>query len=382
MLSYKVKKYLYNPSLGLIPLLVYLGLHTFLGESTSLLISISVAIVSEVCMQHFFRSRLFTIPFMISILSLLLTFFIWFFTAKFFLHTYIYSVIFEIFIIIFILLALVNKVSINVHILLKKDTIQKTFVSDFFSSARYVQYLLIAHLLIVLLYNMLEINGFDFLVYSIIPSVLIFMHIFYEVMKQILLNARLRKEEWLPIVTERGEVTGKIAKSVSFKMKGKFLHPVVRIALVHNDKIYLQTRDQNDILSPSKLDYPFEKYMLFEHEINISVRNCLYKIIGKDLHTHPTFLLKYLYEGESSKRLIFLFVLKVKDENVIKRTSKMTGKFWTAKQIEESFKDELFGECFELEYEYIKNTVLTPHNNAIVNLEHDHSSYAAIPDTN
>lgn len=72
------------------------------------------------------------------------------------------------------------------------------------------------------------------------------------------------------------------------------------------------------------------------------------------------FLLKYVFENENTKRLIFLFVANVEDESMIKRRGKMTGKFWTVKQLEEGFADEIFSECFELEFEYLKNMVLIP----------------------
>lgn len=67
-----------------------------------------------------------------------------------------------------------------------------------------------------------------------------------------------------------------------------------------------------------------------------------------------------MFENEDTKRLIFLFVIEVESEDLIRRTSKMTGKFWSIKQIEEGFQDEVFAENFELEFEYMKNMVLSP----------------------
>jgi hypothetical protein len=182
----------------------------------------------------------------------------------------------------------------------------------------------------------------------------------YQAFKVSALSSKLKHEEWLPIVTEKGEVTGKIAKSVSFNMKNKFLHPVVRVALISKSEVYLQERPANDILNPGKLDYPFEKYMLFNHEINLAARNSIRQMVGQDIDISISFLLKYVFENEDTKRLIFLFVANLDDESKIKRDGKMTGKFWTVKQLEEGFADEIFSECFELEFEYLKNMVLVP----------------------
>jgi hypothetical protein len=136
------------------------------------------------------------------------------------------------------------------------------------------------------------------------------------------------------------------------------MHPVVRVALISGSKIYLQERPMNDILNPRKLDYPFEKYMLFNHEINQTARNSISRMIGNNVDFSLKFILKYVFEDDNTKRLNFLFAANVDDEDSIKRTGKMTGKFWTIKQIEEGFADEIFSECFELEFEYLKNMVL------------------------
>jgi hypothetical protein len=181
----------------------------------------------------------------------------------------------------------------------------------------------------------------------------------YQVYKISMLASKLRKEEWIPIVTEKGEVTGKIAKSISFNMKNRFLHPVVRVALVSGPKVYLQKRPAGDILNPEKLDYPFEKYMLFDHEIDLAARNSIRRMIGDRPDIPVRFVLKYVFDNEQTKRLNFLFVACVKEED-IKKSNSMTGKFWTVKQIEEYFADEIFGECFELEFEYLKNMILIP----------------------
>jgi len=195
--------------------------------------------------------------------------------------------------------------------------------------------------------------------YTIVPiGIIVVTYIVYEIFRVRALNLRLKKEEWLPIVTENGDVIGKIAKSVSMKMKNKHLHPLVRIALVSHNKIYLQERATNRVLDPGKLDYPFEKYVLFGHEIPEAVKNVVRKVMGNKTCSPPQFILKYTFENENTKRLILLFVIKIENEDMITRNENMHGKFWTIKQIEESFKDEIFSENFELEYEYLKNKIL------------------------
>ena len=262
----------------------------------------------------------------------------------------------------------VSRTYINTHILKPKSLFEKTLLNDFHQTATVIQYLLTLHLFILLFDRQMELVYpefyiSDFLLFSVIPLCSILGIVIAQLLNVRRLSKKLRKEEWLPIVTEKGEVTGRIAKSISFTMKNKFLHPVVRVALISNGKVFLQERSDNDILSPRKLDYPFEKYMLFSHEINLAARNSIAQMMGESADIPLKFLLKYVFENDDTKRLIFLFVAEVEEEDLIKRTAKMTGKFWTVKQIDEGFADEIFAECFELEFEYLKNMVLLPSEN-------------------
>jgi hypothetical protein len=198
------------------------------------------------------------------------------------------------------------------------------------------------------------------MVFDIIPIIILLSIGIYQTLKVRAIVSKLKKEEWIPIVTEEGKVTGKICKNVSTNMKNRFMHPVIRVALISGTKVYLQERPLNEMLNPEKLDHPFEKYMLFNQEINLAARNCIQGMIGNELVLSLKFVLKYVFENENTKRLNFLFTARIEDEDSIKRTGKMKGKFWSIKQINKGFADEIFSECFELEFEYLKNMILLP----------------------
>lgn len=258
-----------------------------------------------------------------------------------------------------------SKTYMAAHFFRQKNLIQKALLNEFYDSATFIQYGLTLHVFGIMLYRQFTVSSqnvhiSEIIIFSIVPILIILLIGVYQVLKISNLVAKLRKEEWIPIVTEKGEVTGKIAKNVSINMKNKFLHPVVRVALISNSKVYLQERSLNDILNPGKLDYPFEKYMLFNHEINLAARNSIRKMVGDEIDFSIKFLLKYVFENEDTRRLVFLFTANIDDEDLIKRNGKMNGKFWTIKQLEDGFADEIFSECFELEFEYLKNMVLVP----------------------
>jgi len=274
-----------------------------------------------------------------------------------------YLIMPEIFIVCIVILVRVSKSYLVLRFFRKQSVLQKAFLNEFFEVAAIVQYAFTMHIFIVLLYKFIKDSdvldsGTDHIMYCWLPVAGMILLIIYENLKIKRMVNKLRKEEWLPIVNERGEVTGKIAKSISFQMNNKFLHPVVRVALVCNGKIYLQNRKANDNLDPGSLDHPFEKYMLFNHEINLAVRNSIVQTLGAELPFK--FLLKYTFENEKTKRLIFLFVSRINDESEVEGLNTLKGKFWSVKQIDEDFGDDSkFSECFQLEYEYLKNTILS-----------------------
>ena len=366
MFRKKLTDYLANPVLGFVPFMLYAVLRVIMDEEAiPLIISFLVSVTGELYFRVFSRTSILGVPFLITSVALLLTFIIWVATRNYPISTNFYIIVCQIFIVGFCKLMFVSKSFLVLNFFRNRSSRSKTLMDNLYFVLSIIHPLMVTLLLFILALQYLRkaIPGLHALLettlYTIIPiGIVAFTYIIYEIFRVRNLNMRLKREEWLPIVTENGDVIGKIAKSVSSKMRNKHLHPVVRIALVSDNKIYLQERENNRILDPGKLDYPFEKYVLFGHEIAEAVSNILKKVMGNKPCSAPQFILRYTFENEYTNRLILLFVVKVEREDIITRNDKMHGKFWTIKQIEESFKDEIFSECFELEYEYLKNKIL------------------------
>lgn len=366
MFRKKITEYIANPVLGFLPFVLYAVLRVVMDEEPiPLIISFFFAVAGELYFRIFSKSPILGVPFLITGISLLLTFITWIATRNYPVTTNLYIVVCQIYIVAICKIFFVSKSFLVLNFFRNKSIRSKTLLDNFYFVISIIHPLMITLLLaiLVLQYFKKMMPGIQTLLetalYTVIPiGIIVCTYIIYEIFRVRNLNLRLKKEEWLPIITENADVVGKIAKSVSVKMKNKHLHPVVRIALVSHSKIYLQERESNRILDPGKLDYPFEKYVLFNNEINQSVNNIIQKVMGKKPCMPPQFILRYTFENENTKRLIILFVLKIENEDMITKNERMHGKFWTIKQIEESFKDEIFSECFELEYEYLKNKIL------------------------
>lgn len=365
MISKGIKKYLVNPSLGLLSTILYIILFTMTDNvGHSLIICVLFAGTADILLRLYTKSNVSGLMFMVNFLAFFFTLILWYILHQTEAPDLIYLLFFEIVFTSILFIIRTARPYVDIYLGKKQTVIQKTFLKDFFQVARLTQYGLSLHIFIIVIYQLIQRDlGLEPLInkifYLLIPIAITSAIIAYQEIKIRKTFMQLRNEEWLPIVSDSGEVTGRIAKSASMNLKKRFMHPVVRIALIHNGEIYIQKRANNNEIDPSRYDYPFEKLMLFNNEINISVRNCITRSL--DSQELPfNFLLKYVFENEDVKRLVFLFVAKIETEEQLKSVSLLDGKFWSTQQIEESMmlNENMFGECFQLEYEYLKNTVI------------------------
>ena len=346
-----------NPAFGLIPMLVFsiVVSYTDAGVAAGAGLLLSMVGYSIVVRQSKLIYQLSLITFAIALpLSLLL------FSSLPVINRF---VVVEIIFVLTLIIARLTRNRMVMHMAKKKNVLMRNFMTESFRVAFQTQYALFIHLLLVL--AVFLIAGSRTLSVNSIWMMLVFQGLLAVIMllesgRLYILDKKLHKEEWLPVVTESGDVTGRVAKSFTKDMKNKYMHPVVRVALIYKGKIYLKERDQSRLMNPGMLDYPFEKYMQYNHEIDVSVHNSIVRECG-NRHLPLRFLLKYTFENETTKRLIFLYVSDIDDEELFNSLPLRGGKLWTESQIEDNMGGNLFSECFELEFEYLKNTVLMAH---------------------
>ncbi len=220
---------------------------------------------------------------------------------------------------------------------------------------------LFIHLTIVFIYSLLpedfHLELLDKFIYKQLGIILMTLVILYEHVRLSIIKRKLAKEDWLPVCNETGRIIGKVAKSISFKSKNQFLHPVVRVALAYKGLLYLTERPSHFISNPNKIDHPFEEYIRFNQDLNSAVNEVILKRSNAtDLPFR--FIFKYLYKNDQTNRLIYLYIIPIHDEETMNKISLEGGKLWTEKQIEENLDKGVFSEYFEKEYEILKETVL------------------------
>lgn len=357
------RKYTMNPALGLVPiaLFVYLNLHQ-LEVWKAIGISIIISLLFDLAFRYILKTAVYGLMSIATILSLILVGFFFLLSYSHNVNQHGYMIVCEINLVLLFFVMRKGKKYIGSYFQ-RFDMREKNLLYEVFSTITLAQHLFTLHLFAVLIYSFLKhgygFNAEDLIVYAGIPVLIVFFLVVYESFTIRSFSVRFFKEEWYPVVNEQGKVIGKVAKSVSQRMKNRFLHPVIRIALVCGDSIYLQKRAETSTFEPEYLDNPFEQYMLFKHELNLSARNSISRQLdGESLPF--SFQMKYIFENSETKRLVLFYVSKIKSADEIKNIGLLHGKFWTMKQIDHDLHSNIFCECFVREYEYLKNTILNP----------------------
>ena len=231
-------------------------------------------------------------------------------------------------------------------------------IDEFVYVSKIILYALVIHLTVAGLRFLLPIPInplFDVIFIWALPSIFIVLLFLFEYFRMNYLKKKLAAEKWPAIVDEQGRVIGKIAKSETLKMGNKYLHPMVRIAVAHAGRLFLAPRSEM-LFEPESIDHPFEEYVEYEHTLDETTENILKANNIQNLQTR--FSIKYLFENEKTRRLIYLYTVENCDDNIFNRQKFENGKFWTQKQIEENLSKGVFSECFEKEYDFLKNTLL------------------------
>ena len=176
---------------------------------------------------------------------------------------------------------------------------------------------------------------------------------------EIIRSLLLRNEKWLPIITESGTVSGKITYSQSINKKNEYLHPIVRIALIHEGKLFLSEKENIEANNKLCLDYLFERHILYKETIDEAVAKTLESNGSEpELNCNCNYLFHYIHRSEEIHRLVYFYVCHIHDDSLLEKLNLNTGKWWMCKQIKENLNTGLFSALFENEFEFLDSTIL------------------------
>ena len=371
-----IKKGWENQALGLLPLLLFLVLDNYFTYLQSFLVSVVFCTLSMLIFHGLRKDKVYAFMLLPASLTFVLySFFLIFMRIESVLVVYTPLIVEVLFVVVLILIRMTRKGLMrkirNSEIPAYQRTNALTLLNEFFFIAQIAQNLYTLHLFAVILYSIIPETmqnvWWSRLLYRDLGVIIGVLVIVYEQIRLMMLQGRLRKEMWLPVLNDKGNVIGSIAYSVSRLLPKKYYHPIIRVALVYNGMLYLSKRNAYSCVSPSLLDYPFYRYVLFRQTIEAAVHQAIEKLRVQIKTIEPFPLIRYTFENEKVKHQVSLFIVRINDEKLLEPLKEKNGKLWSVRQIEENLPHGIFSEYFEKEFPYLKNTVLLAENFRIVN---------------
>jgi len=164
-----------------------------------------------------------------------------------------------------------------------------------------------------------------------------------------------KKEFWLPVVNEAGNVIGRVARSISFEKPHLYQHPLIRILVIKSGAIFLTPRTSAICPDFGKYDYPFERMMRYGESVEDTIKDLQKNHFPKS--QKPDFVLKYKHENNIGTWQVLLYLLNVADEKELINIDKNKSKFWPIQQIEDNKGKSCFSALLESELDFMKTLI-------------------------
>ena len=159
---------------------------------------------------------------------------------------------------------------------------------------------------------------------------------------------QLSKEEWLPIVDEKGNVKGRATRKSVHSGPGK-LHPVVHLHILNSKgEIYLQKRSMLKDTQPGKWDTSVGGHV----DLGETIEQALLRETKEELNItgiNPIPLAQYKWESEIESELVFSFRALYNATPVFNKKEIDDGRFWNFNEINENLGKGIFTPNFENE---------------------------------
>lgn len=176
------------------------------------------------------------------------------------------------------------------------------------------------------------------------------IHFFNKVMSRI---------EYIPIVNEKGNVIGRTSTQEAANYKNSFTNPVIRIALTAHGMLFLSER-QDTLIDTGKIDTPLESFLLFNETLEEGANRMLKEAFSNGSgYSGPKFSIVYPFNNELTSRLIYLFVVDIKDDIILCDEKFESGKLWTLQQIKLNLGKNYFSQFLEYEFEHLNTVIYT-----------------------
>lgn len=360
MLKKFISESFFNPILHILPIIVFIVIDDFWGDFTAWIVASTIAVVISSYVFVFYRSLFRWILISTSVfifVGLTVTYFRY--SNYFISYRYISGEVIALFFLMILIFfkrkieKMVNKISSgkismknNLNELIRINFIFSLILSLFIFSNIWINKSGI--------FKREEILSF---IYQLYASLMI-LAVIYEFIRVFAIRGKLLKEDWLPIVNSSGREIGSINYQTSmWNEENKFIHPVVRVIVLDDNKLFLQQHNSRSGLYASKWDNALSGHLKFGEKIPECIKRISGDVYGSEIH-NPIFLGNYQIENPCEFQYVHLF-LSCKIADVQPNQAMLDRvKWWTITQIIENLSAGIFTENFIREFDIITRSGL------------------------
>lgn len=157
------------------------------------------------------------------------------------------------------------------------------------------------------------------------------------------------KEEWFPLVNEKGETIGKATRKECHN-GSKQLHPVIHLHIFNKEgELYLQKRSMTKDIQPGKWDTAVGGHIDYGETVEEALRREVREELGITDFT-PQFITRYVFESAIEKELVNTFRTVYNGEIQPDTEELDGGRFWPIEEVKANLGKNVFTPNFEQEF--------------------------------
>jgi len=162
--------------------------------------------------------------------------------------------------------------------------------------------------------------------------------------------------EWVPLVDENGNITGKATRQSVHSGPG-MLHPVVHLHIINSKgEIYLQKRSSHKDIQPGKWDTSVGGHV----DLGETIDQALFRETAEEINItgiRPLPLARYKWETDRESELVFSFTALYNAMPVFNKKEIDNGRFWSINEIKKNIGTGIFTPNFENEFPLLLNVL-------------------------
>lgn len=189
---------------------------------------------------------------------------------------------------------------------------------------------------------------------------LITLFFVYQSVRIAVVRTFLLKEEWVPILDDKGKEIGIIDLKTSLEdKKNKLIHPVARTIIISENRILLRKRPIKDGHYANQWDNILCSHVRIKEGLTEAMQRAAKTTFGFTEDLHLEYLSNYQVENEAEIQYVHLFLsCRTPEIKNLNSQDNAPLKWWTIQQIEAELASGIFTPNFQKEYDILQRSGL------------------------